>query len=409
MTLCDPEFELAPVLKKIIQRANATGTLRPGDVFVGGHSVGGACARRFVDTQFRAAAGVLFFGTQYTGDTENLITGLLGYPKDLRRYKTPLFAMSGELDKFTIDAMALMTKQWMTLPNTAKYQTYPVIIPGMDESSYAWPYQITNDLAPEVSPEQAVSSIGTITGAWLDYVTGQSKSTEQLDSFSKATIALTEPFRAAYAIDEEWCAKMQLQLPGVPQGTEISVVKVPGYKLDSCHTKYAVKEDGSLKLTLCDYTSYTYNNKPPWEAQYTGAEEISCKFIGEDRIAQLMNHTIPDMKAPEVVNRCKSLNELAFATAQGLVRQHWPQALDRFQIQGKKMVFSNDSQTHAGPQWLLEGLGYDDTATEITVQGTALITTLKSLIYPGQHYCKLLSPSKAIDILMTMGLTRRFK
>ena len=38
----------------------------------------------------------------------------------------------------------------------------------------------------------------------------------------------------------------------------------------------------------------------------------------------------------------------------------------------------------------------------------ALVTTVKSFIYPGNHYCKLLSPSKAIDVLMTMGLMERY-
>ena len=408
ITLCDPEFELEPVLKAIIDRANSTGVLLAGDVFVGGHSVGGACARRFVDTQYKGAGGVLFFGTQFTGDTENLLTGFLGYPEDLMSYTTPLLAVSGELDKFSIDNLALTVKQWMALPEPRRFQTYPVIIPGMDESSYSFPYQMSHDLVPEITQKQAIASTGKITGAWLDYVTTESASTNELDAFSNDTIALTSPFLAAYDMDRQWCEEMQKQLPGVPSDTEITVTKVPGIKLDSCHTKYELTAKGSLKLTLCDYTTYTYNNQPPWEAQYVGAKEISCKLIGEDRIAQIMKLPAPDMKADSVVNRCKSLNKQALATAETLVRQYWPKALQRFSDQGKHIVFSNDTQTYAGPQWLLEGFGYDETDTQISVQGTALVTTVKSLIYPGQHYCKLLSPSKAVDIVMTMGLTKRY-
>jgi hypothetical protein len=65
-----------------------------------------------------------------------------------------------------------------------------------------------------------------------------------------------------------------------------------------------------LNLTLCDYTTYVYHNQPPWEPQYAGASEIDCKFVGEDRIAQLLKLPVPDMKSADVLNRCKSINEV---------------------------------------------------------------------------------------------------
>ena len=44
ITICDPEFELEPVLKALISRANASvgGIFSEGGVFVGGHSVAAA-------------------------------------------------------------------------------------------------------------------------------------------------------------------------------------------------------------------------------------------------------------------------------------------------------------------------------------------------------------------------------
>jgi len=410
ITICDPEFELSPVLMQLITRANSTGALASArDVFVGGHSVGGACARRFVDTTYKAAGGVLFFSTQFTGDTENLLTGLIGYPSNVKDYPTPFIAMAGDLDKFSIDNIALTLEQWSSLDAPQKWQKYPVVLPGLDQSSYSFPYKIHNDIAPEVAPSAAVQSIGQVTGAWLDYVSGASNSTQQLASSAAITASALAPFLAARDLEQTWCSQMQKTFPAVPENTEVVVVKVPGYKLDSCHTKYEVKSDGSLKLTLCDYTSYSYTGSPPWEPQYAGAKEISCKFIGEDRIAQLLKLPLPDMNSAQVHNRCKTINMEALKQATALVSKYWPKAVDRYSQQGLKIVFSNDSQTYAGPQWLIEGLGFTRGSDSISVQGTALITTVKSLIYPGAHYCKLLSPSKVVDVLMTMGLTRRYK
>jgi len=52
-----------------------------------------------------------------------------------------------------------------------------------------------------------------------------------------------------------------------------------------CHTKYTFDADGKLQLNLCDYSAYTYGQHPPWDPTFAGAQDISCKMIGEDRIA----------------------------------------------------------------------------------------------------------------------------
>ena len=81
--LSDPEMEIFNVIPDIINRVNTSlkGSLTPGDVFVGGHGVSGAAARRFVDTKYKQAGGVMTLGTQYNGDSDSMM-GYLGYPAD---------------------------------------------------------------------------------------------------------------------------------------------------------------------------------------------------------------------------------------------------------------------------------------------------------------------------------------
>merc|ERR1719424_392441 len=73
--VCDAESGIFKLIPDAISRANITvgGSLQPNDVFIGGHGVGGASARRFVDTAYEQAAGVFTLGTQYNGDKDSML------------------------------------------------------------------------------------------------------------------------------------------------------------------------------------------------------------------------------------------------------------------------------------------------------------------------------------------------
>lgn len=227
-----------------------------------------------------------------------------------------------------------------------------------------------------------------------------------LAAISVAASQSTAPSQELMELDESWCQTMQQRLPGMPDGTEIEVVKVTAAGLDSCHTKYEAKADGGLKLTLCD-TVYQNNDPPQWMPEYAGAGKIACKFIGEDRIAQLLNAPLPDMNSMSVQNRCSELNGYAVAEAIAFVQKYWPEASERFAAQGKQITLANDNVKSMGPMWLLADLSIQETSDGITVKSPALISKVTSMIYPGNHYCKLLSPSKVADIILTTGLTER--
>merc|ERR1712166_198565 len=83
-----------------------------------------------------------------------------------------------------------------------------------------------------------------------------------------------------------------------------------------------------------------------------------------------------------VHNRCKTINMEALKQATALVSKYWPKAVDRYSQQGLKIVFSNDSQTYAGPQWLIEGLGFTRGSDSISVQ------------YSFDHDCQIVDLSR---------------
>lgn len=408
--VCDAEYGIFKLLPEVISLANASagGSLKPGDVFIGGHGVGGAISRRFVDKAYPQSAGVFFLGTQYNGDSDSMM-GYLGYPVKPAAYPRPFLALAGELDKMPISHLALMISHMSNMSDDEKLQKYASILPGLDQSSFlSDPYHVSDDVVAEVDRATAQQVAGKVIGAWLDFVSGNGSGPKKvLSEALTTTLKIAQPFIDAVAEDGKWCVASQRQIPGVPSDAEISIRNVPFSKLDSCHTTYSKTAAGKLELSLCDYSSYNYGHRPPWDPSYAGAQDISCKMIGEDRIAQLMKLPAPDMNASSVKNYCQKINLEAFAKAKEIVNKSWPKALSRFNEQGKKVVLDADTSTSIGPLWLLTGLKFKEAPKDIDISGVNLISGIKSFIYPGNHYCKLLSPSIAVEIIMTMALTKR--
>ena len=75
--------------------------------------------------------------------------------------------------------------------------------------------------------------------------------------------------------------------------------------------------------------------------------------------------------------------------------------MQRFAQQGKIVSLLDDSTVSAGPVWVFESLVFNENATNIDIGSIALSTDVSSWIYPGCTYCKLLAPSRAVELLQT--------
>mmetsp|Transcript_18836 Transcript_18836/g.51163 ORF Transcript_18836/g.51163 Transcript_18836/m.51163 type:complete len:495 (-) Transcript_18836:161-1645(-) len=414
VNLCDAISELPGLLKDLVASMNKTlsGALRTADVFVTGHSLGGTGARHFYDI-WPGSAGLALFGTQYNGDHEDY-KGTLGYPTDLKAFHGPLLALTGELDMLPISHTADLVRQWQELKEADfSYEKLPIIVAGMDHSQFCPPFQVSGDLVPEISNEAATSAISEVLAGWLDAVVSKgsdSAAVKVLRRYAEQSAPIAAPFIRASSLDREWCSRAQALTAASPKA--IHVVAEHRYdsaNLEHCHPKGTLN-DGVLTATVCDYRYYSYTNSsiPNFAPTYEGAQDISCKMLSEDKIASELGLAGVDMESKEVVNRCAMLNQHAFDSARDIVEKEWPRASERFRAQGKKVTFKDDSQAVMGPQWVLTGLSFKETDEALEVTSEALISPITSKIYPGSHYCKLLAPSKAVEFIMTRGLTKRF-
>lgn len=414
INLCDAIIELPRLLNELIDSVNATasGALKAADVFVTGHSLGGTGARHFYDV-YPGAAGLALFGTQYNGDHEDY-KGTLGYPIDLESFKGPLLALTGELDMLPISHTSELVRQWRALSEADFYfEKLPIILPGMDHSQFCPPFEVNGDLVPEVSNEDATAAISEVVGAWLDAVASKgadSAAVSLLLGYARKTAPIAQPFIEATKMDLTWCARAQSLLAKSPEALDVHVEhRYDSANLEHCHPN--VTKDGDLvKVSVCDYRFYSYLNSslPDFAPTYEGAQDISCKMVSEDKIASALGQADVDMSSDEVMNKCAWLNRQAYEAALDLITKVWPKATQRFAVQGKEVTFKEDSQAFMGPQWVLTGLGFKETDTAVEIQSEALISPVTSRIYPGSHYCKLLAPSKAVELVMTRGLTKRY-
>jgi len=104
-------------------------------------------------------------------------------------------------------------------------------------------------------------------------------------------------------------------------------------------------------------------------------------------------------KDDEEGNRCGDINKEALKWAMDNAS---PKALDRYNKLGKKLVIGDDKGPYnAGPLWIWTYLEYTDNAdkTETLLQAPMMRTPTDYLISAaaGFHYCKLLSPFRAME------------
>merc|ERR1711998_241899 len=82
-------------------------------------------------------------------------------------------------------------------------------------------------------------------------------------------------------------------------------------------------------------------------------------------------------KSPNIT--CEMMNQATIKTGIQLLTKYWPASYNRWTKQGRQFQTEKDSSTFAGPQW----------------------------VFASNYYCKLLSPAKVIEWVMTKGLTKR--
>ena len=149
---------------------------------------------------------------------------------------------------------------------------------------------------------------------------------------------------------------------------------------------YKKLSDGRLDVTCATYLEGPVGGRV---GSLTVPKSVDCAMIDATRVAQQLQ------VSTNTQVECASVNRAAFEVAKKLVPA---KSLKRFEDNGRGLCFMADSK--AG-KWVASELKTIETNTCLQVTSPKMIVTISAPFYPGTDYCKLLSPSAAMDWIMT--------
>lgn len=419
---CTSTFICAPLYNTIsgaVDKAVAVGMPKDAPRHLGGHSLGGTCANYLIQAYTNNTYKSLMVMGSYVDETGNY---------NLNNYPIPIATIGAELDGGIArpGKLALWVKQFnnysATSIDSALSSKPVVIINSIDHSDFCPGFSVPGDLPSELDQPTASALIGQVCGAFLNLRTLPSGSPAVQTSLAILkkvwgdTQTLVNPVLKALELEVNsgegmfipgteipWCSEAQYQLSGVSTQDQSRITLINNYtdgdlSFEHSRVKYAT-DQGKLTLTISGHASYST------DVQNTGtfisAAEIGCKLANYDRISQQLNATIID-----TTSQCRDVNERALITALGMAASR---TLHRYKQTGRGVCFVDDTTVtgNVGPLFIFTRLKMTDNATCLTVQSIKLQTFVDGSIMPGVHYCKLLSPARILDWLMTDSLKKK--
>jgi hypothetical protein len=386
------------------------------DTFIAGHSLGATCANNLVQGYNYDFAGLLEFGG-YVG---------LNGSDSIANYSIPVLHMAGEVDgggarPSTLAGLYGQSKLYAQSHSWEEALTLkPVhVLEGLDHSDFCPGFFVTatKDCKSEVAQDVALATIGEVAGAFLHLNCPTSVATKaSAMATMKNRLAFTqeicEPFLTAFQLERgelesapkdipegPWCEVGQRAIVGLTVA-DAEKLKVEPCKLitdglhefEHQHTNYSILPDGTL-----DVTCFSAVEPPSFSitSSQFSAKSVDCKMVDATRVAEQLH-----VKTNSSVS-CGDINRIAVEVAKKLVPQ---KSLKRFEEKGRPVCFMEDTTVvgNIGPLWIQTSkVTQVETKECLQVASPTLVSTIKSMIFPGNHYCKLLSPAAAMDWIMT--------
>lgn len=398
-------FPLKSTVDAAVAKSGFKGTKPKEDTFIAGHSLGATCADNFVEAYSYNYAGLLEFGgyVDTTGDGS------------VANYSIPVMHMSGELDGGGArpGKLALYYKQFKDYAaqhgEEKALSLKPVhTIMGVDHSNFCPGFFVTatKDLCSEVTQDAALQAIGKGAAAFLHL---NSPTTTGLKAAAMATMKqmlsvsrqLFEPYLQAFEFQSNgsWCELAQHSIAGLSAADDAKLqVEIDIRGIDTFehgHTNYTVVSGGGLNVR--DISAYEASTGFGPADIHGAAKSIDCKMVGADRIAEQMKVTA------NTSITCGEFNKLAVAKALELIPE---KSKKRYLAQSRRVCYGEDTTVfgNIGPLFVKGSITLDETDDCLEVASLSLVSTITSSIFPGNHYCKYLSPAMAMEWMMTDGI-----
>ena len=425
---------ISRVLKSMTQQG-----MNASSIFYSGHSLGGAILQDYVfKNSDNSSQGQILMGAYLLRKYRN------------ETYPVPTLTIGGELDGLT-RVTRIMEEYYhrifMTKDVQAATKSFPVaVIEGMSHFQFASgniPNHVkNNDLKPEISYNTAHSQVAALVAAFMALHMGDTRDLSTIQTAVEATGSFVKPLINAYQLEGfynfeppcydkkpdgyctvgcPWTEKAQQIMGGLPPGPSLIDKDAfhPVYQITPVHLPHVTNNcsnpDSSCVLNAVTVTQNVYEDidKLDTASTFTSAKELRAKLKSRQTVLQAAGFKNVLFNVSDAPSICKEINQQAYDWAK---TNAGSKTYQRYVTFGEYMIMGPDKGPYnVGPEWIWNPLVF--TETENSTGGAVLEVQSKMLKTPtdyyikasaGMHYCKLLSPARAMEWIYVDGLRKYY-
>lgn len=426
-------------ITRVLKAMQDQGMDKSAKIFFAGHSLGGIILQDYLVGNPSGAVGQVLMGSFLQRKYRTNVT-----------FEIPTLTIGGELDGLCHVTRIMEEFYHRVLPNEDNgIKTSPVIIiHGLTHIQFASgsdPPELVKlrDLKPEISTEQAHQSLARYISAFISMKLGNSSGFEELKGAVDATGKFIQPLLTAYKLEgfynfkppcykdgsvsctlgSPWSEHAQGMMGELPEGTVNDTdVFHPVYQINPVHLPHVlntIKCDAPNKDCIVNMTTVTQNVYDEFDKLIdagfvpTSASEMRVKLKSRQIVLQAGGYKNVDFNKTDSSSICRDINEESYNWA---LQNASSTTLARFKKYGVPMVMGEDKGPYnVGPVWIWDPLSYKKTKSSsgedvIEVQSVMMRTPSDYSIKAaaGMHYCKLLSPARAMEWIYVDGLREHY-
>jgi len=396
-------IEIGGQIDKCLAKAQEAG-YDTETVFFGGHSLGGIVLESHISGHSDKAAGIALLGTWLPDLLGEKTSGSNEYP-------VPVLTAIGELDGGGLSYLRREVEETAVLPGSVTSFSKTILVPQVNHAQVASGEidqgVIDNDIDPELSEYEAHQNYGQRLGDWLALnalhlgLVSQDDANEALANFAQyeaATSEFVQPFVTALEKEQvglvsEFVTEAQFSILNLEAGGDVVITNTILTNIPTFQGYKPSAEEVDGIVTIKTWSHLLYDLDILDFNKHLSASTVKAKMKLADAI-------YPMLGLPEIdeIMTCAALNAMTMEYAMSIASE---EALERLASKGRTLIFGKDIEyAWGGVPWELSGgLRWElsDDGDSVVLQSARLTSGPNFPLYPGEHYCDLLSPYRALE------------
>ena len=431
-------LDVSEGVSRILSTMKSSG-MTATSVFFAGHSLGGMALQDYLYNDVKDAPGQMLLGSFLLRRYRNVT------------YPVPTMTIGGELDGLA-RVTRIMEEYYHRVLHASEERkiasaTFPVVVvEGMSHMQFASgdPPSLVKDrdFQPEISYDEAHAIVGSLMASFIAVQLGDTSQQQVIDDALSNTGAFVQPLIAAYeeegfynfvppcyntppnpscTIGCPWTERAQQIMGGLKEASvivtdafhpvdQINPVHLP-HIWDNC----TGGDVPSCTLNVTTVSQAIYDELDSLDTGFypTSASEIRAKLKARQAVMEASGMGNVDFNVSDGSSLCAIINTASFDWSYMLTA---PKTWARFEKFGEPIVMGADKGPYnAGPLWIWNPLSYEKTTDAsdeaIVLVQSPMMRTPTDYFLPvaaGFHYCKLLSPARAIEWIYVDGLREHY-